>query len=101
VNKIIRILNELFFNEVTKDKPFSGVDIFKDFKDSGGLFELPKDKNFWDMPLSHYVDLVNKKGRVPIEGALISLRVFNANNNPDVSKRAEDIRLKLKDKFNW
>ena len=99
MNKVKQLLHELF--EVSKDHPFSGVDVTNILQDNDNLFELPKDKNFWEMPLSHYVDLVNKKGRVKIEGALINLRIFNANKNPEISQKAEDIRLQLKDKFNW
>ena len=101
MNRAVQILN--YFYEVTKDRPFSGVDVTKILTDpkNKDLFELPDDKKFWDMPIEHYVKLVKKKGRVPIEGALLNLRIFNANNNPDISQKAEDIRLALKKEFKW
>lgn len=103
MNKAQRILSEFFMDEVTKEHPFSGVDVTKILTDpdNEGLFELPKDKKFWEMPITHYADLVKRKGRVAIEGALLNLRIFNANKNPDVSEKAEAIRLKLKKQFDW
>lgn len=100
MNKSIKILS---FFEKTKDRPFSGVDVTKILtdKDNDNLFELPDDKKFWEVPVSHFEDLVKRKGRVLIEGALINLRIFNSNNNPEISKKAEDLRLVLKKKFDW
>ena len=62
---------------------------------------MPDGKKFWEMPISFYIDLVKEKGRVLIEGALLNLRIFNANKTPEISQRAEDIRLKLKKEFKW
>lgn len=100
---MVKALKILSFFEKTKEHPFSGVDVTKILtdKDNDNLFELPDGKKFWEVPISHFEELVKKKGRVPIEGALINLRIFNANNNPEISKKAEDIRLELKKKFDW
>ena len=102
MNKIQLILSELYLsNESTNDHPFAGIDVTSILTDNKNIFNLPPGKKFWDMPISYYVDLVSKKGRVVIEGALLNLRIFNINKNPNISKQAENIRLELKKKLNW
>lgn len=64
-----------------------------------GILEIPEDKKFWQLPIKHYEELVNKKGYAEIIKALNNLKVWNKNNNPDISKKASDIMDKLSKKF--
>lgn len=65
-----------------------------------GILEIPEDKKFWQLPLKHYIDLVNKKGYGKIIRALTNLEIWNKNEHPDISKKASNIADKLKKKFN-
>lgn len=64
-----------------------------------GVLEVPEDKKFWQLPLSHFEKLVDKKGYAKIIRALTNLEVWNKNDDPDISKKASDIADKLKKKF--
>ena len=64
-----------------------------------GILEIPEDKKFWQMPLKHYKNLVQKKGYAKIIRALTNLEVWNKNDNPDISKKASNIADKLKKEF--
>lgn len=61
-----------------------------------GILEIPEDKKFWQLPLKHYIDLVNKKGYGKIIRALTNLEVWNKNDNPEISQKASNIANKLK-----
>ena len=64
-----------------------------------GILEVPEDKKFWQLPLSHYEKLVDKKGYAKIIRALTNLEVWNKNDDPKISKKASDIADKLKKKY--
>ena len=64
-----------------------------------GILEVPEDKKFWQLPLSHYEKLVDKKGYTKIIRALTNLEVWNKNDDPKISKKASDIADKLKKKY--
>jgi hypothetical protein len=64
-----------------------------------GLLEIPKDKKFWEMPLSFYDDLVDKKGYDAIIKGLNNLKVWNKNDDPSIAKKADRIMDALKSKF--
>lgn len=61
-----------------------------------GILEVPEGKNFWDLPLKHYKDLVDKKGYAKVIRALTNLEVWNKNDDPDISKKASKIADDLK-----
>jgi hypothetical protein len=56
-----------------------------------GILSIPDDKNFWDMPIKHYKELIRKKGRAPVMRALLNLERWNKNKNPDISAKARKI----------
>lgn len=64
-----------------------------------GILEVPEGKNVNDLPLSHFVDLANKKGLSKITRALNNLQVWNKNSNKKLSKWAEDMIDKLNKKL--
>lgn len=64
-----------------------------------GILEVPENKKFWQLPLSHYEKLVDKKGYTKIIRALTNLEVWNKNDDPKISKKASDIADKLKKKY--
>ena len=64
-----------------------------------GILEVPEDKKFWQLPLSYYEKLVDKKGYAKIIRALTNLEVWNKNDAPKISKKASDIADKLKKKY--
>lgn len=64
-----------------------------------GILEVPENKNVDDLPLSHFVNLVNKKGLSAIVRALNNLQVWNKNKNPKLSKWAKNIISKLNKEF--
>ena len=61
-----------------------------------GILEVPEGKNFWDLPLKHYKELVDKKGYAKVIRALTNLEVWNKNDDPDISKKATKIADDLK-----
>jgi hypothetical protein len=64
-----------------------------------GILEVPEDKNFWQMPLKHFVDLVDRKSYAKISKALTNLQTWNENDDPSISAKAKAIHDKLKVKF--
>jgi hypothetical protein len=63
-----------------------------------GILEVPKDKGFGDLPLSHYTALEEKKGRGAVMRALLNLERWNSNNHPSTSAKARAIINALKKK---
>lgn len=64
-----------------------------------GILEVPENKKVDDLPLSHFVNLVNKKGLSAIVKALNNLHVWNKNENPKLSKWAKNMIYKLHKEF--
>lgn len=64
-----------------------------------GILEVPEGKNVNDLPLSHFVNLANKKGLSKITKALNNLQVWNKNDDPKLSKWAGDMIDKLNKKL--
>ena len=64
-----------------------------------GLLDIPEDKKFWQMPFKHYTDLVDKKSYSKVIKALNNLKVWNEEDNKDISNRAEKLMNRLKKKF--
>ena len=64
-----------------------------------GILEVPEGKNVDDLPLSHFVNLANKKGLSKITKALNNLQVWNKNDDPKLSKWAGNMIDKLNNKL--
>lgn len=64
-----------------------------------GVLEVPEGKNVDDLPLSHFVNLANKKGLSKITKALNNLQVWNKNDDPELSKWAGNMIDKLNRKL--
>lgn len=60
-----------------------------------GILEVPEDKNVQDLPVSHFKDLIDKKGRSPIIRALTNLEVWNKNDNKSLSAWAKKMKKSL------
>jgi len=63
------------------------------------LLEVPKGKNFWSLPFSHYKKLVDKKGYSKVIRALNNLKVWNKEDDPDISDKADKIMDRLKKEY--
>ena len=63
-----------------------------------GILEIPEDKKFWQLPLSHYNNLIAKKGYGKIIKALTNLKTWNKNDDPKISERADKIINSLRKK---
>lgn len=64
-----------------------------------GILEVPDGKGVMDLPLSHFEDLVNKKGLSAISKALVNLERWNKEKNPKLSSWAKDIEKKISAKM--
>ncbi len=60
-----------------------------------GVLEVPEGKNFWELPLSHYKELVKQDGYDEISKALTNLEVWNRKKDPQIADKAKAIRLRL------
>ena len=63
-----------------------------------GILEIPEGKKFWQLPLSHYNNLIAKKGYGKIIKALTNLKTWNKNDDPKISERADKIINSLQKK---
>jgi hypothetical protein len=64
-----------------------------------GILEVPKDKKVNELPLSHFENLVDKKGYAEVIRALTNLEVWNKDKNKSLSDWASATADKLKKKF--
>ena len=60
-----------------------------------GILEVPEGKNVQDLPVSHFKDLIDKKGRSPIIRGLTNLEVWNKNDNKSLSAWAKKMKKSL------
>lgn len=60
-----------------------------------GVLEVPEGKDVENLPLSHFQDLVKKKGLAPISHALTNLIVWNRKKNPTLSSKVDKIQNAL------
>ena len=60
-----------------------------------GILEVPEGKNVEDLPMSHFQDLIKKKGWVEISKALINLKVWNRERDKPLSSWADGMQEKL------
>lgn len=67
--------------------------------DKSPVLEVPEGKSVSDLPLKHFLALVEKKGRKEIVRALTNLEVWFSKKKPDLSawakKMKEDLRKEL------
>jgi hypothetical protein len=61
-----------------------------------GILDLPDGKHFWQVPISHYVNLAKKKGKGAIMRALTNLERWNKNKEPEIAKKARALIDRLK-----
>lgn len=90
INRISRLIESL--KESTKE------DVKIKVKHSD-LLEIPEGRKFWNMPFKHYTSLVERKGYSKVIRALNNISVWNKNDNPEISTKAENLMDKLKSKF--
>lgn len=64
-----------------------------------GVLEVPDGKNVDDLPFSHFEKLAKKKGLGKITKALNNLQVWNKNDDPKLSKWADNMIDKLNKKL--
>lgn len=60
-----------------------------------GILEVPEDKNVQDLPVKHFKNLIDKKGRAQIIRALTNLEVWNKNDNKSLSSWAKKMKQSL------
>ena len=60
-----------------------------------GMLEVPDGKNVQDLPVKHFKDLIDRKGRAPIIRALTNLEVWNKNDNKSLSAWAKKMKKSL------
>lgn len=60
-----------------------------------GVLEVPEGKDVEALPMSHFEDLIKKKGWETVSKALTNLIVWNKKNNPPLSKWADGMQAKL------
>ena len=83
--------------EKTESKKYKSEASTKDIKvKHPEILEIPDNKKFYTMPISHYVKLSKEKGKKPVMTALLNLERWNKNDNPELSKKARDLIDRLK-----
>ncbi len=60
-----------------------------------GMLEVPEGKEVEDMSLDHFTGLVKKNGFDKISRALLNLRLWNKEKNPDLSRWADKMQEKV------
>ena len=60
-----------------------------------GVLEVPEGKNVEDLPMSHFQDLIKKKGWAEVSKALTNLHTWNVKQNPTLSSWANGMQEKL------
>lgn len=64
-----------------------------------GILEVPEGRSVSSLGINHFKKLIEKKGYAPIIRALTNLQVWNKNENPKLSKWAEDMSERLRKVF--
>lgn len=60
-----------------------------------GILEVPKDKKVYDLPVSHFKKLIDKKGRKKIIQAISNLQIWNKNDDPKIASWAKKMKKSL------
>lgn len=63
-----------------------------------GILEIPEDKTFDELPISHYEALEKQKGKPEVMRALLNLERWNSKKHPSISAKARTIINALKKK---
>ena len=61
-----------------------------------GLLEVPKGKSVMSLPVSHFKNLIDKKGRSAIIRGLTNLEIWNKNDDPKIASWARKMKESLK-----
>jgi rubrerythrin len=62
-----------------------------------GILEVPDDRNVMELPVSHFKELIDKRGREAIIRAITNLQVWHEKDNPKISSWAKKMKQSLKD----
>lgn len=81
------IINESYIKEQTANIK----------SENPGLLEVPEGKSVMDLPVSHFKNLIDKKGRNAIIRGITNLEIWNKNDDPHISKWARDMKSKIGD----
>lgn len=57
-----------------------------------GVLEVPEGKDVENLPISHFKELVKKKGLSAVSKALTNLIVWNKKKNPTLSNKVDSIQ---------
>jgi len=60
-----------------------------------GVLEVPEGKDVETLSMSHFEDLIKKKGWETVSKALTNLNVWNKKENPTLSNWADGMQAKL------
>jgi len=60
-----------------------------------GELELPKGKDVEDTSEEHFKNLIGKDGWDKVSKRIITLKVWNKNKNPSLSKKMDTLQAKL------
>lgn len=66
-----------------------------------GILQIPSDKQFWEMPMKHYINLGRKIGKAKVMRALNNLVRWNENKHPNISAKARHMVKKLEASKVW
>ena len=64
--------------------------------ESSPVLEVPEGKNVMDLPLKHFVSLVQKKGMKQVVRGLTNLEVWFKYKKPELSKWAKKMKEDLR-----
>jgi hypothetical protein len=64
-----------------------------------GMLEVPEGKKFYELPISHFVELAKRKGYKNVSRALVNIEVWNKKKHPDLSTKAKEVLTKLQKEF--
>jgi hypothetical protein len=60
-----------------------------------GLLSVPEGKSVDSPPMSHFENLINKKGWAAVSRALTNLHTWNRNNNKELAAWADNMQDRL------
>ena len=84
-------LNELEFYITEKDEKKLKIKVV-----NKGLLEIPQGEKFYNLPLSHYIEIAKKKGYQSVSRALTLLMVFNRKKSKSTSDKALELLNQLR-----
>lgn len=60
-----------------------------------GLLEVPEGKKVYDLPVSHFKKLIDKKGREKIIRGITNLEIWSKNDDPKIASWAKKMKKSL------